>query len=94
MSSKQSSLLLFAVTAICAVLFAAALRPATTSATAAGLSAQSHTGGSALDHYVEQASEFSSRARANGVFPEPAGNFQRRANPFSRSEVFEPRANP
>src|SRR5260370_11591133 len=75
MSSKHSSLLVFAVPAICAVLFAAALRPATTSATAAGLSAQSHTGGSALDHYVEQASEFSSRARANVYFPNPQAIF-------------------
>ncbi len=40
------------------------------------IKAQSYTGASALDHYVEQASEFSSRARANVYFPNPQAIFR------------------
>ena len=40
------------------------------------INAQSDSGASALDHYVEQASEFSSRARANVYFPNPQAIFR------------------
>src|SRR5712692_492179 len=40
------------------------------------IKAQSYTGESVLDHYVEQASEFSSRARANVYFPNPQAIFR------------------